>query len=130
MVDLVPLGMRLTRQRKKLLDILFAPPQPQHFSAEQLYVLCQNQGAPLALGTIYNTLNKLTQKKILKQVVVQAGRTYFDTNPKPHYHIYHERTGHLVDVDQSVFSLQINQENLTDLILKKPYETQIIVRVP
>ena len=130
MVDLVPLGMRLTRQRKKLLDILFAPPQPQHFSAEQLYVLCQNQGESVALGTIYNTLNKLTQKGVLKQVVVQAGRTYFDTNPKIHYHIYHKRTGHLVDVAQNVFCLQINQEDLTRLNLKKPYQMDIIVRVP
>ena len=123
------LGIRLTKQRQSLLSILFAPPQPQHFSAEQLYTLCQNQGTPLALGTIYNTLNMLTQKGLLKQVVVQAGRTYFDTNKTPHYHIYYERTGHLVDVAEQVFLLRIKQEDLALLNLDRPYQTQIIIRV-
>ena len=124
------LGLRLTKQRKELFSLLFAPPQPQHFSAEQLYALCQNQGIPLALGTIYNTLNKLTQKGVLKQVVVQAGRTYFDTNNTPHYHLYYERTGRLIDVPKGVFQVQIKQEDFSLLNVNSPYQTDLIIRVP
>jgi Fur family iron response transcriptional regulator len=90
-------GLRPTRQRLSLAGLLFAEGD-RHVSAEGLHAEASRAGVPVSLATVYNTLHQFTTAGLLREVVVEAGRSYFDTNVDPHHHFFHERTGELRDI--------------------------------
>ena len=91
-------GLRPTRQRVDLARLLFTGCD-RHVTAEQLFAEASAAGAQVSLATVYNTLNQFTAAGLLREVVVQPGRSYFDTNCSDHHHFFHERRGQLVDID-------------------------------
>ncbi|MGD9741136.1 MAG: iron response transcriptional regulator IrrA [Dongiaceae bacterium] len=90
-------GLRPTRQRLALAKLLFDPGH-RHVTAEQLHVEAQGANVRVSLATIYNTLHQFTAQGLLREVVVEAGRSYFDTNTGDHHHFYFQETGELQDV--------------------------------
>lgn len=90
-------GLRPTRQRLALAKLLFDPGN-RHISAEQLHAEAQGANVRVSLATVYNTLHQFTEQGLLREVVVEAGRSYFDTNTGDHHHFYFEATGELQDV--------------------------------
>lgn len=89
--------LRPTRQRLALAQILFDPGH-RHVTAEQLHAEAQKANIPVSLATVYNALHQFTEAGLLRQVVVEAGRAYFDTNIGDHHHFFFEETGLLQDV--------------------------------
>lgn len=98
-------GLRPTRQRLALARLLFEPGD-RHLTAEQLHGEAMNDDVRVSLATVYNTLHQFTQAGLLREVVVEPGRSYFDTNTDDHHHFYDESDGHLEDIpgDQVVMS--------------------------
>jgi len=90
-------GLRPTRQRIALARLLFAGGD-RHVTAEQLHGQAIERDVRVSLATVYNTLHQLTQAGLLREVVVEPGRSYFDTNIADHHHFYHEPTGELQDI--------------------------------
>ena len=90
-------GLRPTRQRLALARLLFEQGDC-HVSAEELHGQASTAGVKVSLATVYNTLHQFTGAGLLRQVVVDAGRTYFDTNIDDHHHFFFEETGRLQDV--------------------------------
>lgn len=90
-------GLRPTRQRLALARLLFEQGD-RHVSAEELHGQAAAAGVKVSLATVYNTLHQFTGAGLLRQVVVDAGRTYFDTNVEDHHHFFFEETGRLQDV--------------------------------
>ena len=97
-------GLRPTRQRLALARLLFGQGD-RHVSAEQLRDEVAAQGARVSLATIYNTLHHFTRVGLLNEVVVDAGRTYFDTNTGHHHHFYVESEHRLIDIDGTTVAL-------------------------
>ena len=93
-------GLRPTRQRLALVRILFERGD-RHVTADQLHEEAAAAGVRVSLATIYNTLNQFTSAGVLREVVVEAGRSYFDTNASEHHHILVEPTGELIDIPAS-----------------------------
>lgn len=91
-------GLRPTRQRLELADLLFARGEDRHVTAEALHGEAVKAGADVSLATVYNTLHQFTEAGLLRQVVVDAGRFYFDTNTGDHQHFYVEDDGTLIDI--------------------------------
>jgi Fur family iron response transcriptional regulator len=89
-------GLRPTRQRVALADLLFAQGD-RHVTAEQLHGEALKADVTVSLATIYNTLHQFTEAGLLREVVVEAGRSYFDTNTDDHHHFFMVDTGELVD---------------------------------
>ena len=73
----------------------------RHVTADQLHAEAAAAGVRVSLATIYNTLNQFTAAGVLREVVVEAGRSYFDTNASEHHHILVEPTGELIDIPAS-----------------------------
>lgn len=96
-------GIRPTRQRLALMELLFA--EPRHISAEGLLTLARRRGIAVSKATVYNTLNLLRRKGLLREVPVDGGRTFYDTNLSHHHHIYNVDTGELRDVPADTVSL-------------------------
>ncbi len=90
-------GLRPTRQRVELVGLLFAEGH-RHMTAESLRGEAQAGGVQVSLATVYNTLNQFTEAGLLRQVVVDASRSYFDTNTGDHHHFFVEEEGALIDI--------------------------------
>jgi Fur family iron response transcriptional regulator len=90
-------GLRPTRQRLELAGLLFHDGD-RHLTAENLHAEAQDSGIKVSLATVYNTLHQFTGAGLLRQVVVDASRSYFDTNVGDHQHFYCEDEGHLIDI--------------------------------
>lgn len=90
-------GLRPTRQRIALARLLFDTGD-RHVTAEQVHGEAIDCEIQVSLATVYNTLHQFTGAGLLREVVVDPGRSYFDTNTDDHHHFYHERSGELLDI--------------------------------
>lgn len=90
-------GLRPTRQRLALAKLLFDN-NDRHITAEVLHHEVSETGAKVSLATIYNTLHQFTEAGLLKEVIVDSSRTYFDTNVSDHHHIYFKDDEELQDI--------------------------------
>lgn len=90
-------GLRPTRQRVNLGSLMFLG-EDHHMTAESLHKDARDAGFSVSLATVYNTLHQFTEAGLLREIVVDSGRSYFDTNTSEHHHFFHESTGALEDI--------------------------------
>ena len=90
-------GLRPTQQRLALARLLFDKGN-RHLTAEQVHEEALAASVPVSLATVYNTLNQFIAAGLLREVVVDPGRSYFDTNLSDHHHFFFEDAGKLVDI--------------------------------
>lgn len=90
-------GLRPTRQRLALARLLFEDGN-RHITAEQLHREAGAANVKVSLATVYNALNQFTTVGLLREVAVEAGRSYFDTNTTQHHHFFNDDTGELQDI--------------------------------
>lgn len=93
-------GIRPTRQRLALAAVLFDG-MPKHMTAEQVHAAIRKTKARVSLATIYNALHQFTAVGLLREVLVDSNRVYFDTNVDRHHHFFDEKTGRLEDIPAS-----------------------------
>jgi Fur family iron response transcriptional regulator len=91
-------GLRPTRQRLALAGLLFGECD-RHVTAEALHAQAMEAEIGVSLATVYNTLHQFTRAGLLREVVVEAGRSYFDTNISDHHHFFVSDLGQLIDID-------------------------------
>lgn len=89
--------LRPTRQRLALCNLLFGNGN-RHISAELLHGEATRAGVGVSLATVYNTLHQFTEVGLLRQIVVDGARTYFDTNTSSHHHFFLEDENKLIDI--------------------------------
>jgi Fur family transcriptional regulator, iron response regulator len=90
-------GLRPTRQRLALARLLFEKGN-RHVTAEQLHGEASAAEVAVSLATVYNCLHQFTTAGLLNEVVVEPGRSYFDTNAADHHHFFCESSGVLQDI--------------------------------
>jgi Fur family iron response transcriptional regulator len=89
--------LRPTRQRLALTRLLFEQGE-RHVTAEQLHGEAVAAAVRVSLATVYNTLHQFIEAGLLSEVVVNSGRSYFDTNVSDHHHFFFEDSGRLLDI--------------------------------
>ena len=90
-------GLRPTRQRLQLARLLFTS-EDRHVCAERLHSEAAEAGVRVSLATVYNTLHQFTDAGLLREIAVEPGRVYFDTNVHEHHHVYVEDDRMLIDI--------------------------------
>jgi Fur family iron response transcriptional regulator len=90
-------GLRPTRQRLALARLLLENGD-RHITAEQLHGEAVGADIQVSLATVYNTLHQFTEAGLLREVVVEPGRSYFDTNTTDHHHFFCDADGRLQDI--------------------------------
>jgi Fur family transcriptional regulator, iron response regulator len=90
-------NLRPTRQRLALARLLLESGE-RHVTAEQLHGEALAADIRVSLATVYNTLHQFTDSGLLHEVIVEPGRSYFDTNTDDHHHFFCEATGQLQDI--------------------------------
>jgi Fur family iron response transcriptional regulator len=90
-------GLRPTRQRVSLGWLLFAKGD-RHLSAEMLFEEAARARVSVSLATVYNTLHQFTEAGLLRELAMDGGKTFFDTNPTDHHHFFVEGEEAMIDV--------------------------------
>jgi Fur family transcriptional regulator, iron response regulator len=90
-------GLRPTRQRVDLGRVLFSKGN-RHVSVEELHAEAETAGFRVSRATVYNALHRFTASGLVLEVILDNGRTYFDTNLTDHHHFFVEGEGRLIDV--------------------------------
>ena len=113
-----------TQQRVEIAQILFA--KPQHVSADEILAAVNAAGRVASKATVYNTLGLFARKGLVRQVIVDPTKIFFDSNTGDHHHFYNVDTGELTDI--SLDSLEVG--DLPDLPAGTEAEgVDVIVRV-
>jgi Fur family iron response transcriptional regulator len=90
-------GLRPTRQRLALARLLFENGD-RHVTAEKLHEEASASSVDVSLATVYNTLHQFVEAGLLREIIVDSGRSYFDTNTTDHHHFFFESSGRLEDI--------------------------------
>lgn len=97
-------GLRPTRQRIALADLLFAKGD-RHLSAEELHEEALDAGVAVSLATVYNTLHQFTEAGLLRILAIEGAKTYFDTNTSDHHHFFIEGENRVMDIETGPVSV-------------------------
>ena len=89
-------GITPTQQRVQIAEILFA--RPQHMSADQVLALVNREGPTASKATIYNTLGLFARKGLVREVIVDPSKVFYDSNTTVHHHFFNVDTGELTDI--------------------------------
>ena len=90
-------AVKPTRQRLAIARVLFA--RHQHLSADQVMLSANRDGAELSKATVYNTLKLFVEKRLIREVIVDPDKVFYDSNTTPHHHLYDVQTGEIIDID-------------------------------
>lgn len=101
--------------------------RPAHFSADQLYDRVNAAGgARVSKATVYNTLGLFVDKGLLRQVLVDPSKVFYDSNMAPHHHFYDVETGELADIDSSEIQIGALPETAGDVQIEG---VDVVVRI-
>ena len=93
-------GLRPTKQRIKICEILFNREKTFHFTINDLSkMISEKLNEKISLATVYNTVHSFKKKGYLKEVAIASDKSYFDTNISAHVHFYNEKNNELTDID-------------------------------
>ena len=93
-------GLRPTKQRLKICEILFDNDKTFHFTVKDLSkIISQKLGEKISLATVYNTVHAFEKKGYLKEISINSNQTYFDTNTSSHHHFFDEKEKKLIDLE-------------------------------
>ena len=120
-------GLRPTKQRVKICEILFNREKTFHFTINDLAKkIFEELNEKISLATVYNTVHALQKKGYLKEISINSNKSYFDTNSSVHHHFYDEDTHQLIDCDENEIETVNVKKNITG---KKINSVEVLVRV-
>ena len=120
-------GLRPTKQRVKICEVLFNRDKTFHFTINDLVKkISEELNEKISLATVYNTVHALQKKGYLKEISINSDKSYFDTNTTVHYHFYDEDTHQLIDCDENEIENVNVKNNITG---KKINSVEVLVRV-
>ena len=94
-------GLRPTKQRIKICEVLFNKETTFHFTINDLVKIIETESnEKISLATIYNTIHAFEKKGYLKEIPIDSNQSYFDTNVTDHHHFYDISEKKLIDLDQ------------------------------
>ena len=102
-------GILPTPQRVEIARILLE--KPQHMSADQILEQLREAGSAVSKATVYNTLNLFSERGLVKEVMVDPVRKFYDSTTHPHHHFYNVDSGDLSDIPDE----QVRFQDLPEL---------------
>ena len=90
-------GINPTHQRIEIAFALFS--HQEHLSADRILAIVNDRHAETSKATVYNTLNLFLERRLIRKVIVDPSKVFYDPNTEPHHHLYNIDTGELADID-------------------------------
>ena len=120
-------GLRPTRQRLKICEVLFSPEKTFHFTINDLTKIIEEKlSEKISLATVYNTVHAFKKKGYLKEISINSDKSYFDTNTTDHQHFFDEDKSELIDCGEDEIDSVIVKKNITG---KKIKSIEVLIRV-
>ena len=120
-------GLRPTKQRIKICEVLFKRDDTFHFTINDLAKSISEQlDEKISLATVYNTVHAFKNKGYLKEISINSDKSYFDTNVTNHHHFFDEDTNELIDCDEAIIETPKIKKNLSG---KKINSVEVLVKV-
>tara|TARA_B100000900_G_scaffold278284_1_gene237976 strand:- start:154 stop:582 length:429 start_codon:yes stop_codon:yes gene_type:complete len=120
-------GLRPTKQRLKICEVLFKREKTFHFTINNLAKQISEQlNEKISLATVYNTVHAFKNKGYLKEISINSDQSYFDTNITNHHHFFDEDSNELIDCDNDVVENLNIKKNITG---KKINSVEVLIRV-
>ena len=121
------IGLRPTKQRVKICELLFSREKTFHFTINDLAKkISDEMNEKISLATVYNTVHAFQKKGHLKEIAINSDKTYYDTNTSVHHHFYDEDTHELIDCNQNDIDTVNVKNNITG---KKINSVEILIKV-
>jgi Fur family transcriptional regulator, iron response regulator len=92
-----------THQRIEIAHALFS--RGEHLSADRILAIVNERNFETSKATVYNTLNLFLEKRLIREVIVDPSKVFYDPNTMPHHHLYDVDTGELTDIDASAITI-------------------------
>ena len=120
-------GLRPTKQRIKICELLFNTDKTFHFTINDLVKIIEvKANQKVSLATVYNTVHAFKKKGYLKEISINSSQSYFDTNTTDHHHFFDERHKELIDLkNEDIHPIKIKKT----IPGKKIKSVEVLVRV-
>ncbi|MDC0395428.1 transcriptional repressor [Candidatus Pelagibacter sp.] len=120
-------GLRPTRQRLKICEVLFSTEKTFHFTINDLTKIIEDKlSEKISLATVYNTVHAFEKKGYLKEISINSDKSYFDTNVTEHHHFFDEDTSELIDCRaEDIDSINVKKNNTG----KKIKSIEVLIKV-
>tara|TARA_B100000524_G_scaffold225431_1_gene119289 strand:+ start:60 stop:488 length:429 start_codon:yes stop_codon:yes gene_type:complete len=120
-------GLRPTKQRLKICEVLFNREKTFHFTINDLAKSISKEiNEKISLATVYNTVHAFKDKGYLKEISINGDKSYFDTNTTIHHHFFDEDTNQLIDCDKNDIEKINIRKNITG---KKINSVEVLIKV-
>ena len=120
-------GLRPTKQRLKICEVLFNRDNTFHFTINDLAkTISKELNERISLATVYNTVHAFKDKGYLKEISINSDKSYFDTNTTNHHHFFDEDSNELIDCNEEVIETPKIKKNILG---KKINSVEVLVRV-
>ena len=120
-------GLRPTKQRLKICEVLFNRDHTFHFTINDLAKnISKELNEKISLATVYNTVHAFKKKGYLKEISINSDKSYFDTNTTNHHHFFDEDTNELIDCDDKIIETPKIKKNISG---KKINSVEVLVKV-
>ena len=120
-------GLRPTKQRLKICELLFKRDNTFHFTIDDLAKsISKELNERISLATVYNTVHAFKNKGYLKEISINSDKSYFDTNTTNHHHFFDEDTNELIDCSEEVIETPKVKKNILG---KKINSVEVLVKV-
>ena len=97
-------GINPTHQRIEIAYALFG--RQEHLSADQIMAIVNDRHSETSKATVYNTLNLFKQQQLIREVIVDPSKVFYDPNTAPHHHFFNLASGELTDIDADAVQIQ------------------------
>ena len=120
-------GLRPTKQRLKICEVLFNREKTFHFTINDLAKNISDQlNEKISLATVYNTVHAFKDKGYLKEISINSDKSYFDTNTTNHHHFFDEDTNELIDCSEQIVETPKIKKNISG---KKINSVEVLIKV-
>ena len=120
-------GLRPTKQRLKICEVLFDREKTFHFTINDLAKnISEKICEKISLATVYNTVHAFKNKGYLKEISINSDKSYFDTNISIHHHFFDEDTNKLIDCDEGNLDTINIKKNITG---KNINSVEVLIKV-
>ena len=120
-------GLRPTKQRLKICEVLFNEDKTFHFTVNDLAKsISKKLNEKISLATVYNTIHAFKKKGYLKEISINSDKSYFDTNIENHHHFFDEDTNELIDCNENDIETINIKKNITG---KKIKSVEVLIKV-
>ena len=120
-------GLRPTKQRLKICEVLFNTEKTFHFTINDLSkIISEKLNEKISLATVYNTVHAFKDKGYLKEISINSDKSYFDTNVTEHHHFFDEDTNQLIDCHKDEIDTVNVKKNITG---KKIKSVEVLIKV-